>query len=508
MESYSEILKSLRREAVSVRNRLQSIIEDQRYVQQFQPFALVANERCGLWYVPPHQRADTVYFKSTDGHTGEWRFSERRTNLHLLDLLCNELTVVVVDSTRKGKLLPDALLKTIPIWCAVISYVMFDGEDVPPQFAAVAADNWLMTPRAMVLESEHAAIVAKVPQFAADAVRLGILLKLQLQSRLGKFQPVIPCWRWPSKRSGVSGRDYFSICCVSASTNRREPENWHFDGPYVQGAGDDHELWAGDICDGAFDHDVFWDLIYPEQRPHLRVVDAKGNICLWLSEEELLLRMEQIYRGAERRCETELDITPLGETGIYLGKITENVELARLQRVVPDVTAVVVLSPKYIVMSKEGTAQATDAAKATDAKATDEDADNATQISIDNAASDKSEGANSLTLAKSVSIETFSVESSKKGSKQLREILPLVASFRPCLREPVAILCDTGKDLGVGVVLTLLGRYYNPEWVRTLSPHINKDVIKQHLNHILQFRKINPSRSTLQSVNTFLMSSR
>jgi tRNA A64-2'-O-ribosylphosphate transferase len=47
----------------------------------------VANERCGRWYIPPERIAESVYFKSTDGHTGQWGFSLRRLNLHIIDLV-------------------------------------------------------------------------------------------------------------------------------------------------------------------------------------------------------------------------------------------------------------------------------------------------------------------------------------------------------------------------------------------------------------------------------------
>lgn len=487
MDSYSEILKTLRREAVSVRSRLQSIIADCRCILQFQPFALVANERCGLWYVPPSLRAESVYFKSTDGHTGEWRFSERRTNLHLLDLLAAERTIVVVDSTRKGKLLPDALLKTIPIWCAVLNWVMFADETVPSLFEKVAADNWLVTPREMVLASEHAAIAARIPQFAAESARLGLLLKHQLRLRLGALQPIIPCWMWPGKTGRVTVEDsHFSICCASASTKSKVPLGWTFGGPYVQGAGDDHELWAGELCGGALDHDVFWDIIYPERRPGLRVVDDAGDICLWLSEEELITRIEQIYAGTKRAVDVPLDITRLGDTGIYLGKITEDVALERLVAEVPGVSSVVVLSPKYTV--KRNTEEK---------KSARADSDSATAT----------DSATYSIPTDGISINSFLVESSKKGSKQLRQILPGAAAAIPCPKAPVVVLCDTGKDLGVGVVLCLLGRHYTSAWVATPSPAVNKDVIKQHLNRMLEFRKVNPSRNTLQSVNTFLMTS-
>jgi tRNA A64-2'-O-ribosylphosphate transferase len=41
---------------------------------------------------------------------------------------------VIVDSTRRGKAMPDALSKTIPIWCAVINWLLFgDGEVYLPE---------------------------------------------------------------------------------------------------------------------------------------------------------------------------------------------------------------------------------------------------------------------------------------------------------------------------------------------------------------------------------------
>jgi tRNA A64-2'-O-ribosylphosphate transferase len=48
---------------------------------------LVANERCGSWYIRPCDKAASAYFKSTDGHERAWKFSSRRLNLHLVPLI-------------------------------------------------------------------------------------------------------------------------------------------------------------------------------------------------------------------------------------------------------------------------------------------------------------------------------------------------------------------------------------------------------------------------------------
>lgn len=63
-------------------NRLRSIKEDAEWVQRVASSLggdshcrppVVPNLRCGAWYVPPAVGAQTYcYFKSTDGHAGQW----------------------------------------------------------------------------------------------------------------------------------------------------------------------------------------------------------------------------------------------------------------------------------------------------------------------------------------------------------------------------------------------------------------------------------------------------
>lgn len=88
-QSISQTLSSLRRSALSVSNRLRSIEADAEFVREAADhygLPLVANERCGSWYISPDAKTGSAYFKSTDGHTGQWDFSFRRLNLQLLPL--------------------------------------------------------------------------------------------------------------------------------------------------------------------------------------------------------------------------------------------------------------------------------------------------------------------------------------------------------------------------------------------------------------------------------------
>lgn len=166
----SNTLSSLRRSTLSTHNRLNSILSDTAFVTlvaKLYGLPLVANERCGSWYIPPSLKSESVYFKSTDGHMGEWGFSLRRLNLQLLDLVSKKGGAVIVDSTRRGKSMPDALSKTVPIWCCVINRAIF------------GTSHNLYTPPQAVGESEHAQIEARIDGFVRQ-----FLVSLQSQTSI------------------------------------------------------------------------------------------------------------------------------------------------------------------------------------------------------------------------------------------------------------------------------------------------------------------------------------
>lgn len=88
--NFSKTLGELKRSTLSIRNRLVSIQEDAEFAEQVAEAygrPLIANERCGSWYIEPPEKLGSAYFKSTDGHTGVWKFSSRRLNLHLLEII-------------------------------------------------------------------------------------------------------------------------------------------------------------------------------------------------------------------------------------------------------------------------------------------------------------------------------------------------------------------------------------------------------------------------------------
>ncbi|KAI0292820.1 tRNA A64-2'-O-ribosylphosphate transferase [Russula brevipes] len=255
----------IRRESLDIYNRLHSIDADIAFVNQvraaYPALPLIPNLRCGAWYTDPaiaHPAAH-AYFKSTDGHHGNWAFNLRRPNIHLLPVAAAHDGLILVDSTRAGKRLPDALSKTVPIWCAVINRAVHLRSGGVGQHAAAAAaadtdtdeeaegDPWkknavagLCTPPGAVGAHEHAQIAARLESWAAALADSSYALP-------ELARPLRPLWITPaSARFPHVAPDapFVPVICVSASRAVDEGTERRTGGfSYVQGSGDDHELW-------------------------------------------------------------------------------------------------------------------------------------------------------------------------------------------------------------------------------------------------------------------------
>ncbi|KAJ7604030.1 initiator tRNA phosphoribosyl transferase-domain-containing protein [Roridomyces roridus] len=276
-------LALLRKESLDIFSRLHSIAEDILFVNQIHEFypemPILPNLRCGAWYTDPTLvrrshipepeglRASKkrqwpalvancpVYFKSTDGHFNNWSFTLRRPNLQLLHLVAAQKDgtgsvsnddeakieiddrIILVDSTRAGKRIPDALSKTVPIWCAVINRAV---KEVYPQGKAEWDTN-LYTPPAAVSNQEHDQIERRLDGWASALANSSYdLPNLPF--------PLRPIWITPTSSSFPSlakDRTFLPIICLSASKQVQDGVERRSGGyAYVQGSGDDHELWA------------------------------------------------------------------------------------------------------------------------------------------------------------------------------------------------------------------------------------------------------------------------
>ncbi|KAJ5145975.1 uncharacterized protein N7515_000539 [Penicillium bovifimosum] len=287
-QSISQTLSTLRRSALSVSNRLQSIETDATFVQEVADhygLPLVANERCGSWYIPPTTKAGSAYFKSTDGHSGQWDFSLRRLNLQLLSLAKEHGGCVIADSTRRGK---HALSKTVPIWAAVLNRVLFPSE---------TAYHPVQLPPNYLGESEEAQISNRIDGFVHSLKNLKLDLD-NLREQLGKpFQIVWANRSYFHPSDLHKSNDYHLLVLCSASKRVHGAEM--SEGGYIQGAGDDSEAWAYGLTPP-----VFW---------------ANQDILKSTPEDELPELIDRLV-AEHKRLDVAQDATVISPTrNLYIG---------------------------------------------------------------------------------------------------------------------------------------------------------------------------------------------
>ncbi|KAK6200557.1 Molecular chaperone (DnaJ superfamily) [Pestalotiopsis sp. IQ-011] len=431
--NFSRILTDLKRSNLSITNRLQSVKQDATFVALVAAAygrPLIANERCGSWYIPPASKAGSAYFKSTDGHAGQWKFSTRRLNLHLLDIISKNDGCIIADSTRRGKRMPDALSKTIPIWCCVLNRVLFPGDQ---------ARHGLYTPPNAVSASEHAQMEARIPEFVESFKSLGLdIVPLQQMQK-----PLRPMWITQDSQlveTDTIFEEYHPVICCTSS--RRVVGTEMSEGGYIQGAGDDTENWALGLTAPIF----------------------------WSNEEDLLSTPEA---QLPELIESLVDAASKGSSVQKPQRIAPCLSVAPLTQVysASDYSCVISLSPKTTAQS---------------------------------------------TWVQSPTQMDVGLGKHKAASRNLRSALPQICEFANSAlkaskigRPDILILCETGKDLSVGVSLALLCQFFGEDGsLASLedSKNINKGVIKIRLSRIMTaFPEANPSRATLQSVNSYFM---
>jgi tRNA A64-2'-O-ribosylphosphate transferase len=147
--------------------------------------------------------------------------------------------------------MPDALSKTIPIWCSVLNRALFPD--------AIGCHE-LYTPPQVVSSSEHTQIAVRLEGFLQSFLTIDIDYAT-MRAQITK--PLRPMWVTPE--SYISSEDtifdgYHPIICCTAS--RRVPGGEVSEGGYIQGSGDDTENWAFSLTPGPT-HSFFSQLLQP-----------------------------------------------------------------------------------------------------------------------------------------------------------------------------------------------------------------------------------------------------
>lgn len=138
--------------------------------------------------------------------------------------------------------MPDALSKTIPVWCTVLNMALFPSH---PKAGT------LHTPPNVVSASEHSQIVALLPSFLTSLRALNLDLD---SARKHVTKPLRPFWMTQETQlspTDVVFDDFHPVICCTSS--RRVAGTELSEAGYIQGAGDDTENWAMGLT-----AEIFW----------------------------------------------------------------------------------------------------------------------------------------------------------------------------------------------------------------------------------------------------------
>lgn len=129
--------------------------------------------------------------------------------------------------------MPDALSKTIPMWCAVMNMVVFPD----------AADcRRLHTPPTVISDTEKSQMEARLGDFADRFKDLKVDLS-GIKSKICK--PIRPIWVTRDSMIPEHVPDFESFYPLVLCTSSRRVSGAEIsEGGYIQGAGDDSESWA------------------------------------------------------------------------------------------------------------------------------------------------------------------------------------------------------------------------------------------------------------------------
>ncbi|KAK7472368.1 tRNA A64-2'-O-ribosylphosphate transferase [Stygiomarasmius scandens] len=336
--------------------------------------------------------------------------------------------------------MPDALSKTVPIWCAVVN------RAVCLRYPELA-ENWdtaLYTPPSVVTKNEHEQIEKLLNNWAQDLQ--GSSYTIPKLTR-----PLRPIWLTPASSRfpdfSDNSQPFTPILCVSASRCIDEGMDRRSEGfVYIQGSGDDHELWGMGLTPN-----VFWkhrDIILSADRANIDSVIAA--VVVEAKEDNGALRKPTAIQKVGGRL-IVCSVNDLPDKAQSTEVDTALLLVTRGDKITGDG------NPHFLsLVTPEGK------------------------------------------KGQSYFLQSIIPQALAFIDRQLN------------LGACVCVACDDGKDLSIGIAVVALQRFFDEDGNFVGSnAAINPDkrTIRKRLEWIIADRpEANPSRATLKRVNEFLMS--
>lgn len=328
---------------------------------------------------------------------------------------------------------PDALSKTVPIWCAVLNRLLFPD---------LSSTHGLERLSPLISPSEHSQIESKIDGFVQafkvcqrliSSISSGLICSFQtldlniadLRGRVGK--PLRPIWisrslDLPTTKTlddlSTSTISHPVFLCMS-SLYQESSITESYSG-YVQGAGDDAESWAFGLTP-----QLFWS-------NHSKLLDA--------SEDELPDLIKALLQAAENVAVDPNFVQILPVSQVLLGPLPQG------GFDVDPTASVIICAPSVNEDLRE-------------------------------------------TLG--TRLLHLKTAAGKLGSRDLRTELPKLTEFMRARspRSSIFVACATGKDISAGVALALLCLYVDEKGIYMRTTHVSATSSRKWLTFFPSPRK-------------------
>lgn len=383
--------------------------------------------------------------------------------------------------------MPDALSKTIPIWCCILNRALFPDQ---PEF------HGLYVPPNAVSDSEKSQMLARIPDGLDGLISLNLDL-VSLRAQISK--PVRPTWvTQETDLSHYDGEDSVRIfeqfrpviCCTSS----RRVIDGEVSGRtgYIQGAGDDTENWAHGL-----EPIIFW---------------AHAEQLLATAEPDFPDLIKSLVASAATRPPL-LDTTNVSGGGSSSSSSSTASLPPSARHLTPYLTVAALPLPPSLPLADTTWCTIALSSIPTPSETW---AQTPTKLEVGLGKHKAASRNLRVALASICRFATHFLHSPTTTTTTTTTKTP--GASRP---KRILIACETGgKDLAVGVALALLCWCFEDDAgavVRRMDENtstedaaeamgFNKTMIKVRLGRIMTaMPEANPNRATLQSVNSFLM---
>ncbi|KAJ2930166.1 hypothetical protein H1R20_g6965, partial [Candolleomyces eurysporus] len=351
------------------------------------------------------------------------------------------------------------------------------------RFPDIQKEQWdvsLYTPPTSVSTQEHDQIARKLDEWAEALAKSSFELP-ELPHPLRPFWITPATSNLPKFDANPGSRTCLPIICVSASKQVQDGSERRSSGfSYIQGSGDDHELWGMGLTP-----QLFW-----QHKDTLLVTDRS-------SLPDLVSSL--VSSNTSSASSTQGTRAPEG-----IAKISNRILITSLSEIDPAQLVTPPPSTAFVLIDEVATTTSSDTDPLSPPQAQDGEGLSTSQPSP----------ASTASPSMPTQILKFEIPGGKKSQAYfLHSVLPTSLHFIGAKLSQgfkIIVACPSAKDLSVGVTLGAISQFFDDSGVYIEGGAVNQNLTKQSIRTRLEWiiascPRANPSRTTLKRVNEYLL---